>query len=430
LTPWTLAPARCRSRKRAVYGKNSFRGGELDFRRRHFQPVHGGFLLNPAVRKKVWFQRGNVLDEGCWPSPAPMTSFSAATCLSTLTVPLRTGRWKKLRRLLTPTGALFVGAAEVALAMTRGFAPLNIPASFACRQPSAVPPARPPAWPPKMSLGKKPQLKPFWLKPIPVTKARKHAGSRPFRTGKAPSTAGLETARQLAAEGRMTEAAEICEAHLRDHGASAEAYYLLGRTRDAAGADAQAGEFYRRALYLEPGHCDAMREWARLSERNGNTAHARILRARAGRRKSHNAETTRLVDPLNPKTPPLAMVRTETALVPAGGGAEDFDCWNKIGVSGDGTCGELVKFVHCRNCPVYSAAGAMLLDREPPAGYRKRWTEHFAIEKKRVTPGNCPRSFFASVRNGLRCPLEVFRKWRSNERSTRCRTAATASCSA
>ncbi len=34
------------------------------------------------------------------------------------------------------------------------------------------------------------------------------------------------------------------------------------------------------------------------------------------------------------------------------------DCWNRIGVRGDGSCPELKRHIHCRNCPVYSAAAA------------------------------------------------------------------------
>ena len=45
------------------------------------------------------------------------------------------------------------------------------------------------------------------------------------------------------------------------------------------------------------------------------------------------------------------------------------DCWNKIGVRGDGSCPELERHAHCRNCPVYSAAAAQLLDAELPAGH-------------------------------------------------------------
>jgi chemotaxis-related protein WspD len=39
------------------------------------------------------------------------------------------------------------------------------------------------------------------------------------------------------------------------------------------------------------------------------------------------------------------------------------DCWNTIGVQGDGSCPELETWVHCRNCPVYREAASSLLDR-------------------------------------------------------------------
>lgn len=48
--------------------------------------------------------------------------------------------------------------------------------------------------------------------------------------------------------------------------------------------------------------------------------------------------------------------------------AEFFDCWNRIGVRGDKSCPELDRHSHCRNCPAYSAAAAVLLDRELPDG--------------------------------------------------------------
>jgi len=54
------------------------------------------------------------------------------------------------------------------------------------------------------------------------------------------------------------------------------------------------------------------------------------------------------------------------------------DCWNRIGVSGDASCPELEKHVHCRNCPVYSQAAIAQLNVEIPAGYLERWTEHIA----------------------------------------------------
>jgi len=40
------------------------------------------------------------------------------------------------------------------------------------------------------------------------------------------------------------------------------------------------------------------------------------------------------------------------------------DCWNRIGVRGDGSCPRLAGYIHCRNCPVHDAAAALVLDRE------------------------------------------------------------------
>jgi chemotaxis-related protein WspD len=54
------------------------------------------------------------------------------------------------------------------------------------------------------------------------------------------------------------------------------------------------------------------------------------------------------------------------------------DCWNKIGVRGDGSCPELRQYVHCRNCPVYSAGAAALLDADAPLSYLADRTAHFA----------------------------------------------------
>jgi chemotaxis-related protein WspD len=58
------------------------------------------------------------------------------------------------------------------------------------------------------------------------------------------------------------------------------------------------------------------------------------------------------------------------------------DCWNTIGVGGDRSCPELKEHIHCRNCPVYSAGAAALLDGESPSGYLAEWTSHFAQPKR------------------------------------------------
>jgi chemotaxis-related protein WspD len=49
-------------------------------------------------------------------------------------------------------------------------------------------------------------------------------------------------------------------------------------------------------------------------------------------------------------------------------------CWNRIGVHGDGSCDLLDRHVHCRNCTVFSAAAANLLDRDVPSDHMVEWT--------------------------------------------------------
>ena len=87
-----------------------------------------------------------------------------------------------------------------------------------------------------------------------------------------------------------------------------------------------------------------------------------------------------------------------------------YDCWNKIGVNGDSTCRELEKFVHCRNCPVYSSAGTRLLDRDLPANYRRQWTELFSRKKPVVTPGKVSIVIFRLGAEWLALPTQVFQE--------------------
>jgi chemotaxis-related protein WspD len=53
------------------------------------------------------------------------------------------------------------------------------------------------------------------------------------------------------------------------------------------------------------------------------------------------------------------------------------DCWNRIGVRGDRSCAQLVRHIHCRNCPVFSAAARTLLDTPIPADFLTAATDHF-----------------------------------------------------
>jgi chemotaxis-related protein WspD len=70
------------------------------------------------------------------------------------------------------------------------------------------------------------------------------------------------------------------------------------------------------------------------------------------------------------------------------------DCWNRIGVSGDGSCDRLGELVHCRNCPVFSEGGRVLFERSLPPGYSSEWTALLALPKPEEPVGTLAAALF------------------------------------
>jgi len=70
------------------------------------------------------------------------------------------------------------------------------------------------------------------------------------------------------------------------------------------------------------------------------------------------------------------------------------DCWNREGIQGNGSCQELEKVIHCRNCRVYEKAAEKLFDRELPEEYLDEWTEHLSRKKEFEVPGTVSVAIF------------------------------------
>jgi chemotaxis-related protein WspD len=83
------------------------------------------------------------------------------------------------------------------------------------------------------------------------------------------------------------------------------------------------------------------------------------------------------------------------------------DCWNRIGVRGDGSCPELKAYVHCHNCPVFAAGAATLLDADPPDGYLADRTAHFARPAAAVEDGTRSVVIFRVASEWLALPASV-----------------------
>jgi chemotaxis protein methyltransferase WspC len=259
---------------RAVYGKNSFRGKDLGFKNRYFQPNGEGFVLKPEVRKTVRFCQANVLAEHFRTANANYDFIFCRNLLIYFDRPTQQKALSRIGTLLAPEGVLFVGAAEQPLVIDHGFVSAQIPMAFACRKPTA----KPVPGGDRMRAAKSPGLV------LPAKAVQANGQPQSHRSPPEPEKADLETARRLADAGRLDEAAKICETHVRENGASAQAYYLLGLVRDAAG-DPTAQDYYRKALYLEPNHYESLLQLALWAEKNGEVAGARRLKIRAQRAK-------------------------------------------------------------------------------------------------------------------------------------------------
>jgi chemotaxis protein methyltransferase WspC len=264
--------------RRAVYGTNAFRGAELGFRDRHFEAVANGHRLSETLRRLVQFEQGNLFDPGLLLGTELSDIVFCRSLLIYFDGETQERALHVLMRLMTANGLLFVGPSETGLLLRRDFVSVKARMAFAFRRSSAMPAtAKPePAPPARRSATTRPP-------PAPSPVARpKPRPPRPSETPPPPAC-DLERARRLADQGRLAEAAQHCEDHIRTEAPSAAAFYLLGVIREATEACAAAAEAYRKALYLDPNHYEALVHLALFHERQGDAAGARPLNERARR---------------------------------------------------------------------------------------------------------------------------------------------------
>lgn len=272
--------------ERGIYGKNSFRGKNLDFRERYFEPVEAGYRLMDGVRQQVHFRHGNLLADG-WLHGAH--GYDVIFCRNVLIYfdrPVQDRALEVLGRLLTAAGLLFVGPAETGLLLEHRFVSAGIPLAFGFRRADTPAPQSNPSRktsPTVTPARPVPDRSPRISEPAPKTERQPKAEKTPSgRVSTAPAQ-WIEEAQRLANQGQLAEALRCCEQNLATQPASAEAFYLSGLLHDAAGQLPKAAEHYRKALYLEPRHREALVHLAVALQREGDTRGAQQLLNRANR---------------------------------------------------------------------------------------------------------------------------------------------------
>ncbi|MGF6392614.1 CheR family methyltransferase [Pseudomonas plecoglossicida] len=268
---------------RATYGRNSFRGSELAFRERHFHAVGDSHQLGERVRQQVKFEVGNVLDPLLASRDGLYDFVFCRNLLIYFDLPTQQRVFEVLKRLIHPQGVLFIGPAEGSLLARLGMRPLGIAQSFAyVHQPADTTVAAPA---PLRSISARAATTPIKpSRPLPAPQPRRTTPvAAPVVEQRESEDELLASIARQANAGDSVQARASCQRYLRQFAPKAQVYYWLGLLSDTEGDAAQALSHYRKALYLEPQHPEALLHLATLLAAQGDSAGARRLQERAAR---------------------------------------------------------------------------------------------------------------------------------------------------
>nr|GEU28358.1 ornithine carbamoyltransferase, chloroplastic [Tanacetum cinerariifolium] len=302
-----ISPGCVARAKDGVYGRNAFRSQDLAFRERYFSSLGGdAWRIDDAVRKQVRFHQGNALEMATTRRSGFYDVIFCRNLLIYFDKPTTKAAIQNLDLMLKRDGLLFVGYAEVPSLCANGFAPLPYAQAFglikdaeaaarkkaaaaAVQAPSAPLPALAPASAPAprrpapRALRPAPPAPPVPLRtPAPAPVARPAAPAAPA----APATDRidlLKEARRLADLGQLKEAERHSRDHLAQQPESAEAYFILGLVNELTNKHVQAEDYWKRCIYLQPDHYEALCHLALLAETNSDPVTAAALKARAAR---------------------------------------------------------------------------------------------------------------------------------------------------
>lgn len=285
-----ISPLAIAQAQRGLYRHNSFRMDKPDFQHRYFNEVSPGvYQLHENIRQLVTFQRANIITESHLLQPPGYHYIFCRNLLIYFDAEAQRHTLALFQQLLHPQGLLFLGYAETSLAYRHGFYHAPYPKAFAFTpinphqsQSSQLSSQSPPA-------PKKNQRRPRASVPHPAPVQP----SRPVRsiqtqTSTSPSDvhrpATLTDIQAWANQGRLTEALAACQAYLLKTGEpSIEAHFLCGTLYLALHQPEEAQIAFRKVIYLDPNHYEALCCLAALAKKQGDAQMATLLQERANR---------------------------------------------------------------------------------------------------------------------------------------------------
>ena len=264
----------------AIYPASAFRETGPVPGREVFTPVPGTadrYAVPDLVKRAVNVRVDNVAVPGFLAGEQPFDAIFCRNLFIYLTDDTRRTAAARFHQLLAPGGRLFLGHAEPVGAIDPRFQSVGPPQAFMVRV--AEPAERPAVEPPKPPALKVPAVAP----PAPV------APTPPAPV--APADA-LSAVRAALDAGRAADAVAPLIAHLSE-APTADGYTLLGVASLMLGRTPDAERALTQALYLDPGHYDALVQLLALAQTRGDAAAAANYRRRAAKAQATYAEGRR-----------------------------------------------------------------------------------------------------------------------------------------
>lgn len=305
--------------EQGLYRRNSFRGGMREEVSRRFFTMKkdGEWRISDEVRQHVRFRQANLLDPAFGEGSPLYDVIFCRNLLIYLDSAAQGKVMEKIKALLAPGGLLCVGHAEAYLFSQFGFQPSGASMAFCFRATQEEKGSKRTPFS-GFSGVERPSPSPHLADPLPrqiTVPGLPGMGSRPFALQPAPSlpplaasplsrhapVAGgaratepvpeedhgsdqlLEESQRFADGGDFRRAEELALMFLDRHGPSARLFCLLALICDAQGREEEAAAYYRKTLYLEPGHAEALAHLSLFLRRRGDSRGYEQLQRRLNR---------------------------------------------------------------------------------------------------------------------------------------------------
>ena len=280
--------------KKGIYSRNSFRGQKLEFQTRYFNPIDKEHQICDQVKNTVNFSQGNLLDSQFLLNRQPYNIIFCRNVLIYFDSLSRKITLKSLNRLLKPEGIIFVGASETGELANVGLEIIRLNGVFVGQKKVAntgINLSHSSVDDHQIKENKKDLTQKntsLEINPIILTNTRISNNQNPENQDKLPQSPKptakvndqLDTIRNLADEGNLTEAVSKCQGYLYENSTNAEAYVLLGQVYQAQRLELEAEKCFQKAIYLDPKNSEALLHLTLIREEKGDIATANILRQR------------------------------------------------------------------------------------------------------------------------------------------------------